>query len=88
MAKRITSHSVHGILQARILEWVAISLLQEIFPTQGMNTGLLPCRQTLLTQPPGKPKNTRRSLPSNYTQPWVRGEEFELQITQLNLPGG
>ena len=30
--------SVHGILQARILEWVAISfLLRGIFPTQGLN---------------------------------------------------
>ena len=30
--------SVHGILQARILEWVARpSLLQGIFPTQGQN---------------------------------------------------
>jgi len=33
--------SVHGILQARILEWVAISL------TQKLNTGLLHCRQIL-----------------------------------------
>ena len=33
--------SVHGILQARILEWVAI------FPTQGSNPGLLHCRQIL-----------------------------------------
>ena len=30
--------SVHGILQARILEWV--SLLQGIFPTQGSNLSL------------------------------------------------
>ena len=29
-----------GILQARILEWVASSLLQGIFPTQGSNPGL------------------------------------------------
>ena len=29
--------SVHGIFQARILEWVAIFLLQGIFLTQGMN---------------------------------------------------
>jgi len=30
--------SVHGILQARILEWVAVyPLLQGIFPTQGSN---------------------------------------------------
>ena len=40
--------SVHGILQVRILEWVAIhSLLQGIFPTQGLNLGLLHCRQIL-----------------------------------------
>ena len=78
--------SVHGILQARILEWVAIlfsrdlpnpgieprsptlqadslpsepswtpknigvgslSLLQQIFPTQELNQGLLHCRQIL-----------------------------------------
>ena len=32
--------SVHGILQARMLEWVAIP-----FPTQGWNQGLLHCRQ-------------------------------------------
>ena len=36
--------SVHGILQVRILEWVA-SLLQGIFLTQGSNPGLLHCRQ-------------------------------------------
>ena len=33
--------SVHGILQARILEWGAIFLLQVIFPTQGSNPHLL-----------------------------------------------
>ena len=33
--------SVHGILQARTLEWAAIALLQEIFPTQGSNPRLL-----------------------------------------------
>ena len=27
-------YTVHGILQARILEWIALSLLQGIFPTQ------------------------------------------------------
>ena len=32
--------SVHGILQARILEWVAI-LFQEIFPPQGSNLCLV-----------------------------------------------
>ena len=33
--------SVHGILQARILEWVAIILLQGIFLNQGSNLHLL-----------------------------------------------
>ena len=39
--------SVHGILQARILEWVAIPF------SQGSNLGLLRCRQILYHQPPG-----------------------------------
>ena len=42
--------SVHGIFQARILEWVAISLSQGIFLTQGSNPILvhcLHCRQIL-----------------------------------------
>ena len=34
--------SVHGILQARILEWITIPFL-----TQGLNTGLLHCRKIL-----------------------------------------
>ena len=33
-------YTVHGILSARILEWVTIPLLQGIFPTQGSNPGL------------------------------------------------
>ena len=39
--------SVHGISQARILEWVVIPLLQGIFLTQGSNLGLLHCKQIL-----------------------------------------
>ena len=38
---------VHGILQARMLEWVACSLLQGIFLSQESNWGLLHCRQIL-----------------------------------------
>ena len=38
--------SVHGILQARILEWVHF-LLQGICPTLELNPGLLHCRQIL-----------------------------------------
>ena len=39
--------SVHGIFQARILEWVANFLLLGIFSTQGLNLDLLHCRQIL-----------------------------------------
>ena len=39
--------SVHGVLQERILEWVAIPFSSRVFPTQGLNLGLLHCRQIL-----------------------------------------
>ena len=39
--------SIHGILQARILEWVAISFSRGIFLTQVWNSGLLHCRQLI-----------------------------------------
>ena len=46
--------SVHVILQARILEWVAISS-REILPTQGSNPCLLLCRWIFfITELPGK----------------------------------
>ena len=50
--------TVHGILQAAILEWVAFSLLQGIFPTQGLNPGLPHCRWILYQlSHQGSPKN-------------------------------
>ena len=39
--------SVHGISQARALEWDCHFFLQGIFPTQGSNLGVLHCRQIL-----------------------------------------
>ena len=39
--------TVHEILQARILEWVAIPFSRGIFPTQGLNPGLLHDRRIL-----------------------------------------
>ena len=39
--------SVHGISQARILEWVVIPFSREMFLTQGSNPGLLHYRQIL-----------------------------------------
>ena len=40
-------YTVRGILQARILEWVAFPFSRGIFPTQGLNPGLQHCRQIL-----------------------------------------
>ena len=39
--------SVHGILQARTLEWVATPSSRGICPIQELNRGLLHCRQIL-----------------------------------------
>ena len=38
---RLSGSSVHGILQARILEWVAMPSSRGIFLTQGLNPHLL-----------------------------------------------
>ena len=43
------NYTGHGILQGRILEWVAIPLRQGIFPTQGLNPSL-PCWGRILYQ--------------------------------------
>ena len=49
--------SVHGILQARILEWVIFSSSMGIFLTQGLNPWLLHWQADSL--PPNHPGNTR-----------------------------
>ena len=50
-------YTVHGVLQARILEWIAFSLFQQMFPTQESNQGLLHCKVDFLaTELPEKPK--------------------------------
>ena len=40
-------YSVHGILQAKILEWVAFPFSRGFFQTQGSNLGLPHCRRIL-----------------------------------------
>ena len=50
----LSGSSVHGILQARILEGGCHFLLQGIFPTQGLNPGFLHCTRILYHQ--GNPK--------------------------------
>ena len=44
------SYTVDGILQVRIWEWVAFSLLQGIFPVQELNPVLQHYRQILYQQ--------------------------------------
>ena len=48
--------SIHGILQARILEWVAISFSRDL-PYPGVKPGSPALRaDALRSEPPGKPK--------------------------------
>ena len=48
------ARSFHGILQGRILEWVAIPLSHEDLPDPGMEPRSLPLRAySLLSKPPG-----------------------------------
>ena len=63
--------SVHGILQARIVEWVAMPSSRGIFPTQGSNPGLSNCRQILYRQshqgsPPASLLNNKCCPPSSH----------------------
>ena len=57
-------YTVSGVLQARILEWVSLSLLQGIFPTQGQNPGLLHCRQILY-------QLSHQGSPKDYESPQI-----------------
>ena len=56
MDHSLPGSSVHGILQARIPEWVAMSSSRGIFRTQGLNPCLLHWQPgSLSLVPPGKP---------------------------------
>ena len=48
--------SIHGIFQARVLEWVAISF------SRGSNPGLSHCRQTLYLSHQGRPTSLGSSV--------------------------
>ena len=67
--------SLHGILQARILEWVAIFLLQGIFLTQGLEPRSSAFKADALTsEPPGHTNNTKQKKLVN-----IRDDRFEIQ---------
>ena len=78
--------TVHGILQARILEWVAIPILQGIFPTQGSNSGLPHCRQILYhLSHQGSPRILECILPSpeDLPNPGIEPKTLALQADSL-----
>ena len=67
--------SVHGILQASILDWVAIPFSKGSFPTWGSNPGLLHCRQILYHlshQRSGKWVATSYYRRSHWHRNWTR----------------
>ena len=66
--------SVHGILQARKLDWVAMPSSRGIFPTQGSNPGLPRCRQILYClSPQGSPlmRLTVHNFACSHPQPGI-----------------
>ena len=74
--------SVHGILQAKQNTGVGSrSLLQRIFPTQGLNPGLLHCRQILfLLSHQGTPEEQWTTLNDSRTRTAVFGK-IDLEVT-------
>ena len=67
MDYRLPGSSLHGILQARILEWVTISFSRGSSQHRGSNPGLLHWRQTLSPLSHG-PKNEPRFKPHSTTK--------------------
>ena len=53
-----TIHAVPGILQARILEWVAVPFSKWSSQSRGWTQVFTIAAGSLLAEPPGKPKNT------------------------------
>ena len=54
----LMDYTVHGILQARIVEWVAFPFSRDL-PNPGIKPKSLALRaDSLLAKPPGKPKNS------------------------------
>ena len=66
--------SIHGILQARILELVAMPFSRGVFMSQGSNLGLLQCRQILYClSHQGSPKGWKLQVVQTleWGYPWV-----------------
>ena len=68
------------------------SLLQGIFPIQGLNTGLSHCRHSLAAEPQGKPKNTGMGSLSSHigsSQPrnWTGSPALQADSLPTELSG-
>ena len=84
--------SAHGILQTRILEWVAISSLQGIFLTQGMNPRflhLLPWQvNSFTTVPPGMPLLNREICSVSSSEPLCGVKCLTLRFADCTVRAG
>ena len=83
---------VHGILQARTLEWVAMSSSRGIFLTQGSKPGLLRllhCRWLLYPKPLVKPANNQRiqskQTNKNNNKKHKTNKPVKKQVEDLNI---
>ena len=85
--------SVHGILQARILEWVAIPFILRIFLIHRSNPGLSYCRQILYSETSSyihisKPRRTSMYILTNYEKENRNGTDtFEKMFKALSQLG-
>ena len=84
---RMPGSSVHGILQARILEWVEPFPSPGDLPNPGIKSGS-PALQadSLPSEPPGKPTKSysvqsSRSVVSDSVTPWAAACQASLSIT-------
>ena len=57
--------SVHGIIQARILEWVAIPLPEDL-PNPGIEPSSALASGFFTTEPPGKPQEEMKCLQNHF----------------------
>ena len=96
MEYRPPGSSVHGILQAGTLEWVAMPSCRGSSPTQGWNPRVLPGQAGSFTpEPPGKPEhhdcissyNEQKHIMPLPCLPWwfVRGQRLESQRITVSL---
>ena len=58
----LPGYSIHGIFQARILEWIAIPSPGDL-PNPGIKLGFLALQEDALpSEPPGKPSNISKLI--------------------------